>query len=256
MQDKCVFCGSDEINTQMTISLDDGSKVQVGICEEHAEEATVKSVRTAYLAKKQEIDDIIAKARELGIEFTDPGPGKLITATKIPQPQAVQQETLPTGEELEEGDDVVSTSVVDNHKGMVSVGGQTEMGSVESVRSIDVNSLTDKLPEEARRGKAKMAIVEAREGQPIVVQQHRTDGTGTTRINVSKKENDATLQRRFKNMANQSMQEDGPTPDFARQGYQNSTTTCPLCRGDCVINNGGQKIDCPKCDGAGVISIY
>lgn len=261
MQPTCVYCGStQDLNTQLTISLENGTKITAAICDEHAEDASVKTARAAYLKKQAEIDDFLEKAKALGIEVqAQSGSGGIILAQQpiqhqagsVVQPQS-QVPVVPIVDEKEAQEGWVSTAKVDGAKGMRSVGGSTEFGGVSGHSSYQVGG-EDTLGENVRRGKVKMALAEGRAGAPLAVPEKRIDGTGTTRIRIVHKESDHTLQRRFKDMAQDSRQSENNSagPDF-RQGYNESTRTCPICHGDCVINDE----NCPKCEGLGVISVY
>lgn len=259
---QCVFCdATDNLNTQMNVTIDDGTKVTVFICDTHAEDATVKTAKNAYTIKQDKIKVLIEQAKALGFNLTgmEQQGGVLVpTLAKPPRPAAPAAEASPAQPEALEGDQVISTEILDSRRGMQSVGGQLDgVGHVTSHSSHDLSGLQSKLPEDARKGKAKMAIVEARVGMPIAIPETRIDGLGTTRIRVTKKENDGTLQSRFKKMAKDSIELDR-TPDFARSGYQNTQAECPICRGTCVIkqNVGGvvKEVSCPKCGGLGSIS--
>lgn len=261
----CVYCGSaDNLNTQMTISLENGSKVTVDICDEHAEDATVKTARAKYMEKQDQIAAFLEQAKALGIEIQAPqSGGGLVIAQQTPQtpqppaqpsdeaPPQPEVDPVPIVDDQEAEEGWVSTAKVDaaNKKGMRSVGGSTEFGGVQGHSSYQVTGNEDVLSETVRRGKVKMTVAEGRAGAPIAVPEKRVDGTGTTRIRIVNRENDNTLQRRFKDMAQDSKNDQ--QPDF-RQGYGDATRTCPICHGDCVVN--GQ--DCPKCDGMGIISVY
>jgi len=238
----------------MTITLSDGQKHTVDICDTHAEEATIKSARDAFQDKKKQIDDLLSKARELGIDITQTASGLSIASQKtqenVPTPPSQKTPSISRNDA-----DVVPTSKLDNTKGMMSVGGQTDVGQVSSFASHDLNSLTDKLPEEARLGLAKMTVVEGRAGQPLVIPKQRVDGTGTTNITVTKKETDQQLQARFKHMSALSMQDGGQVPNFARQGYQNTTIRCTFCKDGYVRTKNGNEL-CPKCGGSSILPKY
>lgn len=263
----CVYCNtSSNLNTELTITLEDGNKVTVAICDEHAEEASIKTAKAAYLEKQTEIQKVIEQARALGLNISETAGGLAIAqAAPAPEPppqlpaeveqaqpeptQQVRRTPRKNGDNLEEDPDVVSTDRLDSHRGMHSVGGGTDFGSVESLSSHDMDGFKEKLPDQARKGVAKMGIAEGREGQPIIIPRVRKDGTGTTRVNIVKTD-DRVLQESFKKMAKDSMED--RVPDFARSGYSNSTRDCPICRGECEVN--GET--CPKCKGQGIISVY
>lgn len=264
----CILCDSDkDLNTEMSVSVE-GEKVSVVICDECADDATPKRVRQAYTRKMQEIEKFMKIAKSMGFEISKPGekgivvasdppplPGK--TPPQLPAPEVINAESRPVKEEAEDDDDpdVIDTTRLDQQakKGMRSVGGVVDEFGVH-VKSHNSYSTDHKdIPEEVKKGKAKMAIGEGRGGQPIAFPKKRQDGLGTTRINIIKKETDATLQQRFKNMAAASKEDRGPSfKDGYGQDY--GFRDCPICHGECVVMEGRGERTCPKCDGQGVIS--
>jgi hypothetical protein len=244
---QCVFCDkANNLNTQMTITID-GISIDVKICDDHAEDATVKSVKEAYSVKKKKIDDVIAQAKALGLNISESG-GLVLASTPAPK--------TPAKPAIVEEMDVNSPDVIPTSKlksVVQTTGGDVAGMAIAGHSSFDVNSLSEKLPSEMLQGHAEMALVEGRSGQPLAIPKTRIDGTGTTRITIQKSD-DATLQNRFKKMATDSM--NGNTPDFANAGYNNTTKTCPICRGQSTIKQNKKNILCPKCNGSGIISIY
>lgn len=254
MQPQCVYCGTTlNLNTQLTITLDNGSKVTVDICDEHAEDATIKTARIKYVEKQDKIAAFLEQAKALGIEVQTSSSGIVLARQSQPQPQSQPPQPQPhqllTEQESDEG--WVSTQKIDavDRRGMRSTGGSTEFGSVQGYSNYTVSGDKDVLPEAVRHGKVKMGIAEGRGGVAINIPEKRIDGTGTTIIRIANKESDATLQRRFKKMADVSKLD--KQPNFIN-GYDDATRTCPICRGDCFINSN----PCPRCEGSGMISIY
>ena len=246
---QCVFCDSaTNLNTQMTITID-GISIDVKICDIHAEDATVKSVKEAYSVKKKKIDEVIAQARALGLNISETG-GLVVASAPIAKTQ--QPAPQPRIDEIDvNSPDVIHTSKL---KSVVqTTGGDVGGMAIAGHSSFDVNSLSEKLPDSVLQGHAEMALVEGRSGQPLAIPKTRIDGTGTTRITIQKSD-DANLQSRFKKMASDSM--NGNTPDFANAGYNNTTKTCPICRGQSTIKQNKKSMLCPKCNGSGIISIY
>lgn len=260
---QCVFCSKpDNLNTSMTITLEDGQKVSVDICDEHAEEATIKSARAAYQGKQAQIEEVLAQAKALGLNIGQTTGGLTVVESATPDPvpdsmtvQAIEKPAAaPAAPLLEQDDpDVVPTSKIDGRAGMQSVGGNVSGTAVPSHNSHSMNDLGDKLPAGTTEGHAKMVMAEGRGGQPIMIPKKRVDGTGTTRINISQNETDAQLQERFKRMGqtSQSSHDNQAGPDF-RAGYQDTTRDCPFCRGEMEVNGK----ECPKCKGTGIISVY
>ncbi len=259
---QCVFCDSaKDLNTQFNITLDDGQKITVSICDTHAEDATIKTAKASYLDRQKKIDEVIAQARALGLNITgmqQHGNLQVPIVERKPQPQPPQPQSEivhPQAEDLT-GDGVVSTEVLD--RAMMSIGGSTEFGHVSGHSSHAVRGDKSTLPPNVRQGKAQLVMIEGREGMPLAIPEKRVDGTGTTRIKVNKKEDDVKLQSRFKKMAKDSIDHDR-VPNFARQGYQNTQIDCPLCsksKTPGIVLQGGKEITCPKCNGSMVISLY
>ncbi len=253
---QCIFCGADKsLNTSMDIKIDDDSPaVKVMICDVHAEEATIKSVKEAYLVKQRQIEEVLAQAKALGLNVGETATGiTTIHAAAKPPPLPVDRRPTPAIEYDESDPNVVPTSLVDGKAGIRSVGGATDLGTVESHTSHTTTDLKSALPEGTRDGRVRMGLVEGRGGQPMAIQRRRTDGTGTTRINVIQTESDASLQKRFKEMAKAS-EESGVTfsKGYAQPG---GVRDCPICRGECVVMQEGVEQECPKCDGTGIITV-
>lgn len=248
---QCVFCDvTTNLNTSLTITLEDGSKVAVNICDGHAEDATVKSAREAYLGKLKKIDDLLAQVKALGLQISDSPSGMAIVSqppkavTNTPSARAIDP--------IEEGPDIIPTSKL-QQRNFQSVGGNVAGVSVPSYEAINPANSKDKLPDDALDGYAEMAIVEGRGGQPLAIPKRRTDKTGTTVVTI-KKSTDANLQDRFKKMANDSLSD--RMPDFANGGYNDTQRECPICHGSGHIIQQRKPQACPKCNGSGIISRY
>jgi hypothetical protein len=265
---KCFLCTSDAFdNSQLTIQMEDGKKVDIYLCEVHSE-SSIKQLKEAYAQKKVDLDNLIKQAKELGYSIDldsllNPSSRSILTATEIhvapevlqiPIKPATQPAKVQIRQEIitEDDENMIPTEIIDK-KVMRSVGGNTEMGNVSAHQSYDFNSLGDKLPENARIGKVKMAMVEGRGGQPIAIPQKRVDGLGETHIMINKAENDDKLQARFKKMAQESKSD--KFANFSQNGYADTTRPCPICRGSGLVRNGKNESSCPKCAGGGMISI-
>jgi len=248
----CVYCNSTEnLNTSFNIAIND-EKVSVAICDDCSEEATIKTAREAYSKKQTEIEEILKKAKELGLDLSQTSSGLTIATAAQPK---LETPTVPLAEVAEtpkvdlnlDDPDVVSTTVVDaaSSKGMVSTGGNAGGQMIDSLSSHSMNEVRQQLGEEATKGYAKMAMVEGREGHQLAIPQKRVDGMGTTRISIRKTEDDRSLQERTKRMAQDE------NVDF-RGGYSNASRVCPFCNGDMEISGK----ECPKCKGAGFITLH
>jgi len=261
---QCVFCDTSEnLNTQLSISLDNGIKVTVDVCDEHSEDATVKAARVAYMKKQGAIQALIDQAASMGLKIDIQGYSVSASGLIIPQaapkpaPAPVAQRQPPTSAApvapILEGEDVISTDRLDKDRTISSVGGSTAHGNIPSYTNYNKSGLVDKLPEEVLKGHAKMSIIEGRAGSQHMIPEVRVDGTGTTRLKVIKS-TDGALQTRFKNMAASSM--NGNVANF-KDGYNEVQKRCPMCHGTCVTRMGkGKEEMCQKCNGSGIISIY
>jgi hypothetical protein len=188
-------------------------------------------------------NETVAKPKILQAQIEEP---------KKPEPTIAKPDITNNKTNAQEEEGMIPTDVIDK-RAMRSVGGTTDMGGVNSYTSYDLGSLTDKLPDNARAGKVKMTMVEGRGGQQIAIPQKRQDGLGETHITILKAENDDRLQARFKKMATDSMHD--KHANFAQSGYADTTRNCPFCNGRGTIKQGKNDIGCPKCGGAGMISI-
>jgi len=259
----------------MTITVDD-VKITVDICDEHAETATLKSVKEAYATKKTKIDELMAQAKALGLTFTSmQQQGSLIVPVSAPAPETkqtvqpnIQRVAQPTPvaqpaltvDNLD-SDEFISASIVDSRQGMVSVGGETKYGHIPGHSSINAQTLSEdtaKISQKTINGKVKMALFQGRNGSPLALPETRVDGLGTTRLKVANVDTDSKLQSRFKRMVQDSAMD--RAPDFTYRGYEDAQVTCTLCRGTQTIktSSGGRvsHVMCPKCNGAGTISKY
>lgn len=253
----CIFCNAtDNLNTQMTITNEDGNKVAVKICDSHAEDATVKLAREAYNKRLEQIKQLMEQAQALGINLgkiniEQTGSGITIV-DKAPEPsRQVQQESKQVDQGLLLNPDdptVIHTSKL-NAREFRSVAGQVSGTSLESHQAYGLNRGEDKIDPSALDGYAQMAISEGRTGQQIAIPAIRQDKTGTTTITIRKSESDASLQARTKRLAQASLNDESMSYKDGYAGYRQ----CPLCRGVGFINTGKARPVCPKCNGLGNI---
>ena len=249
----CIFCtAAANLNTQMTITNDDGTKVAVKICDEHAEEATVKSAREAYNNRLAQIKAVMDQAKALGLNI---GGGLVIEEDKsgLAIVSSVPSKDISTKPQtaimLDKSDpNVIPTNRL-NSREFRSVAGAVGGASLESHNKYDTGNLADKLDPSVLDGYAQMTINEGRTGQQIAIPAIRQDKTGTTTITIKKSENDATLQARTKRLAQASMNDENMSYKDGYAGHR----PCPLCRGVGFINTGKAKPICPKCNGVGNI---
>lgn len=259
MAKECVFCSSTEsLNTTMNVRLDDGMKVEVPICDTCSENATVGTARTAYVTKhsdeikkRREMEELIARAKELGLTLVTEQEAKDAKAAKnTPHPQADPKELKP-----QKGSVIVSSEEADR-LGVIDPRIQTNVQVApdgEAVtskgNSYKIQSET-KASENLREGEvAEVGVIEGRKGIPLKIPTRMRGKMGTTSIRVEQGMTDQKLQERFKNQAQSSI--DGQAHSY-KDGYDTKFVACPICRGDGTHNG----VMCPKCKGDGGILVY
>lgn len=252
----CIYCGAtDKLNTQLGITLEDGTKIQVLICDTHAEDASVKTAKAAFIQRQQQITDFMAQAQALGLQLA-PAASGLVVANNPQAPPRPQASSAPNGQVvspiLEDDDpDMIEAGRLDRagRHGMVSVGGAVPaFGAIPAYQSHATDDVRQQIPAEALKGKVRLEQIEDRAGRPIAIPTKRVDGTGVTHIRVINTGGDQALQRRFKNMALATIHDQHP--GFA-ENYD--LRACPVCKGMMVVRDRGVEVTCPKCGGQGVI---
>jgi hypothetical protein len=254
---QCIFSGSTEdLNTCMTVTLDNGDAVQAWISDEFAESATPSKVKQAVIEfghklddKQLEIDALIAKAKELGLELAIPG-----VKPPTPAPAPVQAPAPQTAEAIAEGfvPDNPDNRIIDGrtadskHLDARVSGSASGLGSTVSGAGSEYSITSQDKPSiDLKEGEmAEIGVVKGRLGTPVVIPVKRRGKTGETRVTVIETGGDNELQKRFKNMSNEEPH------DFVNAGYQVKTVRCGLCKGTGRVMGG--KKECPKCGGVGM----
>ena len=253
----------------MSVNLSNGTKIDALICDTCSEDATPKKVREACDTRQKQIDEVMAQAKALGLDLaaiSSPTQKiQVLSQAQQPQPlmpprqqsvaQPVPVSPLPSGIspliDDEEGP-VISTAAI--LKPLRSVGGNINdprWGS--SNVPVHQSHGLDELGSSVLSGKAKVTMVEGRDGMPLQLPSIIQDGTGTTRLRIRQQMDDGTLQRKFKNLGMESRWDRGA--DF-RTSYETETERpCPICKGSGTVKNFGRMVSCPKCNGVGIIII-
>jgi hypothetical protein len=263
---QCVFNGSTEnLNTCMKIRLDSGEMVDAWVSDEFADSATPSKVKQAaeslLKSAKNEVDELIAKAKALGLTILPAG----VVSPKAPPPpelpgpeteailaQPVKPKLITEVKPTTKGGRIIDGKTADAKRvdAMVS-GSVTAMGANVSGggSEYDISSV-EKPTEDLKAGEiAEINTVKGRGGIDIAIPVRRVGKSGETRVTVVNTGGDAGLQQRFRDLATAS-QSDNP-PDFIH-GYAVKTINCPLCRGSGKVM--GDR-ECPKCQGVGVLDV-
>ena len=265
MEARCIFSGSTEnLNTSMTVTLEDGKKVEVWISDDYVDQATPVAVKKAVTERDSErnaeLAELQRKAAELGLSLVPEGHQAPPVQTTTPSPQAKPDATPATEEVLpatvlEDHVPTMGAQVVDGRTADKKLSVSTAMGNVPSGVSgakSEYDIKTESEPSvDLREGEiAEIAKVKGRNGMETAIPVRRVGKTGETVVRVVDTGGDTGLQQRFKDMANDSIRDDS-SHNFGRQGYQVRTISCTLCQG----SGKAMGKDCPKCDGAGAIDI-
>lgn len=247
----CVFCQtSTDLNTELTIKLDDGNKISVLVCDEHSDKSP-REAKEAYLKSKTQIDELLNQLKAFGITVNTLPGQKLAVATQTspvvaPKQQAVSQDDQPDPIKsiAKTFERALPTSVVDKAKTITSIS-NAGIG-VEGHSAYGLDKIRQTIGEDVLDGVVQVDTVEGRAGAPIQIPSKRVDKTGMTKITIQKT-TDAQLQRRFKEYAEGDV-------NF-KSGYNLNFRTCPICHGSTTIRSNGQVVMCTKCNGSGEISV-
>lgn len=257
----CIYCGkTTDLNTSMSITLEGGSKVSVDVCDEHAEDATIKTARDKYAERQKNVDALAEMAKSLGLTLVPTGSVGLVKAELPPKPRMVRQPVAPEAV-IEADQDSVDSEEFDRRVRMPeSIGGSMEGASIERCQPINVGNqklpdgtaLSEHIPDGALKGRVKYSTIEGRNGRPQTIETMRQDGLGTTRINIVET-SDVDIQKRFKQVADMSRSESGwdRMRHLGREGIQ--LVDCTFCRASGMVKHLGSDIQCPKCKGKGIL---
>jgi hypothetical protein len=219
----------------MTLALEDNEKALIYLCDEHAEDTTPKKAKEAFLDRKKKLNDLLEQAKLLGFDLTTTQSGLVIDA---PRKAAPVQQTEVISENIDS--ELVDSKIFDNARMNIRV---NNSAGADGGNAYDTSALGP--------GKAKPEIVNIR-GIDMVIPAQKIDQTGTTTIRINNVMDDNTMQRRFKQIANNSMN-DNITSFAEGDGYK--TKTCPMCGGKGSLINRGKSQLCAKCDGTGEINV-
>jgi hypothetical protein len=221
MDKVCVYCRTtSDLNTELTITLENGERCKVYVCDVHAEDATIKSAREAYLKNQRDINELLQRLKEL--EFS---PEPTATPAKLQIIKKVHEPTIES-EPLEEAIDVEAyqTSPDQTFVDAMEFEAKTKAGTVAapsggvnesihgSLAGADADALAKvrgQIPESAIRGFVKPEVVAIRGGnQQVVIPAEKVDGFGTLSIRITPGISDADIQKKFKQAAARSIEDD------------------------------------------------
>ena len=174
---KCVICDTAaNLNTKMTITLEDKSQVQVFLCDDHAEDTTAKVARESYLSKQDKIKELLEHAKSLGVEISIKDSGLIIATESTEDTKKVRDEAKPirvsatqtTQNEQRGNVKTVSTKELNSNRfeaQRISGAGVPSVGFA----GLSTSSLKDKLPDDALEGTAEITVMEGRTNQPLLI---------------------------------------------------------------------------------------
>ncbi len=261
----CIYCGTTtDLVAQLTITIDGDQKITVDICNEHSEDATIRTARQKYMERQSQIDELMAKAKMLGLELApQQTPGGLVILQSAPkevpqQPQPIQARPIQPRQQVvvasDDDDGMIDSTIVDQkeRRTIVSRGGVAGSHSIESHRSLDMTDIQERIGDDVLHGKVKMETIERQSGGYVSIPAKKVNGLGTTNV-VVVQTTDQEMQRRFKQQADQSKSDNGwnSMRHLGKEGIE--IINCPICKGEGVARNAGKEITCPKCKGKGHI---
>lgn len=235
----------------------------MSVCDEHAEDATIKSAREKYMERQGALEALIAQAKALGVDMTfaptGGSSGLVMVQTNSQRGNvagqraigavASRQQYVP--EPIEEEEGMIDASVADQKLSRrISLSGNAGHVSVEGHSAHSTDNVRGELDPSLLSGRVKVESVERSNGSTMAIPTKKVDGLGTTTVRVVQT-NDLELQRRFKDKAAQSLDPYGWMGMLhqGKDGYE--LTNCPMCKGNCTIRHLNKDIQCPKCGGRG-----
>lgn len=247
----CVFSGSTkDLNTSMSIKLDNDQVVEVWISDAYADDATPRAVREAYVKNKTAAADEIRVVQEMAARLGL----QLVPAGQAPAAPNVSSVVVPNNNSrsIMEGARVVSGREADKPMDVMVTYAQDGASSMAPLPTPQYKIASgDKPTTDLREGeRAEIGLVKGRNGMDIAVPVRREGKMGVTHVAVIDTGGDNQLQRRFKSMARASETEG---VCYGQDGYDVKFVRCAACGG------GGRSLDkknvCPKCKGAGEMQI-
>jgi len=250
MAGKCLFCGSVNLNTTLTVKVD-GQPHTVALCE-NCEDQTPKSIRQQLerdsknrleeQKRQQKMKQLQELAAELGVDINNipviskqppvHKPAPISTKPHKLVPQKNRQTKQPIAEPIAESPTPVEPTTqppsgVESHSGY----SQKDLAYCK----IQTTAKENQVVETSTRG-------------PIPLPKRIFDNEGgNTDIRIVKTGN-RELQRRFESMAAASKANDN-SHHFGKSGY--NINDCPACGGSGKARTD-PKQTCPKCNGGGI----
>lgn len=251
----------------------DADRVTVSICDEHADSASPKTAKEAYLKIKDEFEKLKSIAAAFGCDLVQhqTAPNKLAIATQQPLVKpAIANEVPAAQRDLPPGqvpgplsgrlatptpppadgqylDSQAAADILRRHQGNIRVSAEAKaMAYLQQEAPIDQSTLAESAGD-ALRGKTKLAKFRGRIGTELVLPTKIINGLGITNIAVVNHMSSSDYERRFKDMAKDSIADN---LDRYKDGYH--TVTCPACDGKCMVSDRGVDMVCPRCSGSGV----
>lgn len=242
MYTKCLMCrSSNNLNTRMTITIDEVS-YNICLCDEHAENTTMASLRTQLAKIKKNLEDAMAAAEDAGIPIgthsSQPPQHHDQDNTASPEPQPTQTEHVAPEHSYRIPDSPPNSVISQEHVPPVPPAPPTNTPDPSGQSSLVSEDIAEDAEDAENNKVVQMQTFTGRDGKPVNVPRHIEGDFGTTDIYITNVTDDV-IQRRFKNL------------DECAPGQEGYSRKCPLCRGEGVsrVNND----ICPKCKGTGLI---
>ena len=243
----------------MTITLDDGAKAEVWVSDSYLDQATPVKVKEATIkileaqsGKQKEIEELLARAKELGIDLGGSGAAPVAAQPQASTPttpaKQAKAEPTPFNEDVQPevaGARIIDSVDADKAMDNLAVDNQTGGQAGGMRQAYEVRS-DEEASEDLRGGeKDEINTVRVRDGMSIAIPTRRVGKMGETKIQIVDSGGDSALQERFKSL-------NGGDGQQSTAGYTVRSAQCGLCRGQGVVM-GSKK--CPKCGGAGMVDI-
>ena len=229
---RCIQCHSDEnLNTNMKVEID-GVEYEIHLCDQHAETATMGSIKAKVSDIIQKLTKSIVLATDLGINILDVLPAK-VAAQIMPQVKSVSKPApRPAGGGLIEVVDEMPEDLVEKPKPTPRAAPrQPKVAAEEAAPITDGQTIPEGV---AINTNVKQQTITGRGGKPTAIPRKIDGKFGTTDIRIAKT-TDAELQKRFRAL-NEVQDSEGafgnPCIACGGQGVHPMTNdVCPKCKG-------------------------
>jgi len=256
----------------------DGSEYVVGVCEEHSDDMTPRTVKKLLVEKLRKVKEALEVLSEFGMTGEESSTGLVLASStarsdavevvseETGSVQAVAEPGKPSpGEELGAEVDVSGRRARKVRRAR-SIGGKVGGVQIEQHQEVDPTEAVQQeisagvdageLPSDAKKVKPVTRVLDVQriKAGPRTVEIPRetvSNISGKSMTNIVSVD-DRVIQERFKRLARESLDGDS-FHSFAKSGPD--VRDCTLCKGLGAVKDRGKQVQCKKCGGMGLLNV-